>query len=494
MSNYTTRSQAGYPSWIKPSVLLPLSQLLQASLPQLLFQAVTLFREGKLRKPLDKTHDSKGRSSRSVSASAVPHGGQSSQRSGVGTDSDAITSFNDTSTPSEKTSNRSHLTSRNDRSSSDPDLSLLLRREAQQTFEKNKNFLDPAIMTRDSNSSRSPNTSGSKDYSKQDRSSYYDEGGGLGYYYANGCYYPYPVVCVGVYPQLVPTNGSPTEQFADEQRPRKSLQTLSQQSKPFVPRREEVKKLDPSAPAYEQKKKPRVLKPDEVPVHVKEEKRDNGKPKPVRRPLGNAAGNTIRQIINRNKLKTRAKDEPEQRDLSPPRRAKSRDTANTHFVKEPWDAVEDSDIQSDVYAQDEAVARAKKEVKKQRLHKKRSRRPAAQNLLAFNASKRTGESALSTISGVEAKRQTGHKRTNVRDRSLEAKDRVCVTNGGKEWKREITREGRRGKLAFVPRGKRREFEEDRNPVAGRKLSVDLSKRVVRQPTPDHKASIGSEFS
>ena len=67
-----------------------------------------------------------------------------------------------------------------------------------------------------------------------------------------------------------------------------------------------------------------------------------------------------------------------------------------------------------------------------------------------------------------------------------------TTSGNKEVN---GRDARRGKNPGLQRSRRKEFEEDKYYVKGRKMSVDLAKRnVVRQPTPDHKTSIGSEFS
>ncbi len=90
----------------------------------------------------------------------------------------------------------------------------------------------------------------------------------------------------------------------------------------------------------------------------------------------------------------------------------------------------------------------------------------------------------------------GTRKTAARDHSLEAKEKICITNLGKEWKREICGAKdikQRIKPRFEQKTRRREFEEDR-AVQGRKLSFDLTKRVVRHPTPDHKASVESEFS
>ena len=376
LSNYQARSHMGFPSWIKPAIVISLNSLITPCLPTLLHQAVVAFKEGKLRRPIEKTHCEGSRSSRSASASTVPP----TQRSGE-TDSETLTSFNDASTPSEKASNRSHLT-RTEHSSSERDLSFVLRREAQQILERNKNFLDPAMVTWDSSSSKSPNTSGSKDFGAfKAEHSFYDDPNvstSNGYYFSNGCYYPIPVICM--YPQqeyfrtdpvAVPRPAPPPAppKYRKNSPPRTvPVPALSQQSKPFVPKREEVKKLDPAAPAFDQKKKTYANHA------AKEEKKEfPQKAKPVRKPLGNAAGNTIRQILNRNRMTTKVKpqEQIEKRELSDPRKFQT-------TVPEQ----DDNDIQSDVYAPEEIVCKKTEVKKKQRFHTKKRKMNQPQNLLA----------------------------------------------------------------------------------------------------------------
>jgi len=93
-----------------------------------------------------------------------------------------------------------------------------------------------------------------------------------------------------------------------------------------------------------------------------------------------------------------------------------------------------------------------------------------------------------------------HKKVTLRDQSVGSREKICIASVGKEGgKKEVNgqsaaRESRRSKFPFLQRSRRREFEEDRHPAQGRKLSVDIAKKMVRHPTPDHKASVESEFS
>jgi len=493
------------PTWIKPVVVLNLDSLLKQTIPVLLRKAIQAFKDGKLWQPLDKTRTENARSSRSVSTSAVP-----SHRSG-GTDSETFTSFNDTSTPSEKASNRSHLT-RADHSSSERDLSLVLRKEQQLILERNKNYLDAAQITWDSNSSRSPNTSGSKDFGGNKlEHSFYDEQqqqnaiANANYYMTNnGCYYPVPVSYIypqgyfqpsSVTNQIRPT--APTHQkYKKNVPPAPAAQTLNQQSKPFVPKREEIKKLDPAAPAFDQKKKQQH-------APIKEEKKEspspqnNTKAKNVRKPLGNAsgnaAGNTIRLIINRNKLNTKMKSRElmDKRDLSDQRRAKSRDNMHVAIC---IDQDNDNDIQSDVYAPSEIIRR-REIVKLEYFPKKnRTKRPVINQQVAI-LTKRPDPGIFHILQKIVSP-IANRAHPVIRDRSLEAKEKISMVNV-KELKKDIngliSKDAKKQKLKFEPKSRRREFEEDR-AVQGRKLSFDMTKGFVRHPTPDHKVSIESEFS
>lgn len=354
----------------------------------MLYKAVVSFSRGKLLHPLDKTESLSNRNSRSVSASAVPHGGHSSQRSGVGTDSDPITSQNDTSTPSERTSHRSRLTtSRHEYStisSSDPEFSMILRREVQNLCERNKNYIDPAFITRDSNSSHSPNTSGSKDNTlKQEYVQYVEEPGVQGFYYPNNYYYPsapmyqdYPTIQQSQYArgwqQNIPYQEQQVYNWRAETEQRQDLAAQPQ----IMQRREEIKKLDPSAPAYEQKRKQKPAKKEEPVVYsTKEEKKEvrqvqpshPEKAKPARKPLGNAAENTIRQIINRKKKQAKAKAKPKdeiQAEIEKEmklRRAKSREYTTNNKAE-----VEGDEIESDVYTQEDIVINTKKKEDKKK--------------------------------------------------------------------------------------------------------------------------------
>lgn len=374
LSNYSKKAFSS-PSWNKPCIKMSLSKAIGGTILDMFIKTAKNFAKGKLSQPLDKTTRPRSRGSRSVSASAVTHGGHSSRQSGNGTDSDPFTSPNDTSTPSERTSNRSRRTkSKHEHStisSSDPEFSIILRREVKTLCEQNKNYIDPAFISRDSNSSHSPNTSGSKEFTqRQDYSgnaSVYDDvnPNAQSYYFENGYYYPSP-------PMYVNSGYTPVQQsqFArgwqqnwQHQAPtgynmRFTDVRQEQGPLPQQQRKEECKKLDPSAPAYEQKRK---QKPVEI-AHPKEEKKEvkQAQPKCQRKPLGNAAGNTIRQIIKRRnqKLKcVKAKEETpaETRKESINRRAKSRE-----YIKNKAE-VDDNAIESD--AQEDNYPK-KKEVKK----------------------------------------------------------------------------------------------------------------------------------
>jgi hypothetical protein len=343
--------------------VLPLNKILGDKIITMFYKVAAAFANGKLSQHLEKTSRPGSRNSRSVSASAVPHGGHSSQRSGVGTDSDPITSQNEASTPSERTSHRSRLTtSRHEHStisSSDPEFSMILKREAKILCEQNKNFIDPAFVTRDSNSSHSPSTSRSNDFvPKQDYRGNYDENEMQGFYYQNGYYYPPPVYANNAQFVMQPS------QFARNWQPTFHHQAQAQ----YYPIREEAKKLDPSAPAYEQKRKIKPQFETITNAPAKEEKKEvlqldakhieTTKAKGGRRPLGNAAENTIRQIINRRKLNIRqvkAKDESQsaQEKECQNRRAKSKE-----YVK--YKNEEDYDeIESDAYTQEENTQKKK---------------------------------------------------------------------------------------------------------------------------------------
>eukprot|EP00826_Nyctotherus_ovalis_P063467 TRINITY_DN930_c0_g1_i1.p1 TRINITY_DN930_c0_g1~~TRINITY_DN930_c0_g1_i1.p1 ORF type:complete len:350 (+),score=81.12 TRINITY_DN930_c0_g1_i1:93-1142(+) len=314
-------------------------RLIAKAIPVLLCQAAVALGDGRLRRPLDKVCLMELCSNRSFSAAP------STQRSG-GTDSETLNSFNETSSPSDRS-----LLTRNDRSSSERDLSLILRREESQILERNRNFLNPIVATWDSNSSRSPNTSGSKDRS------FYDDANSS-QYFINGCYYPSPVYTQTMYP----TAYFQTNQYTQKYKKAVYVNAggLNQQSKPFVPKREEMQKLDPAAPAFDQKKKGVYGSP----TQMKEDKKEV-KSKPNRRPLGNTTGNSIpsattntaprfrRQFLNRNKLTFKRKNQTAERDLSDSRMMKSRDNVNNAMDQD------DNDTLSDVYASEELVIRKK---------------------------------------------------------------------------------------------------------------------------------------
>jgi hypothetical protein len=82
-----------------------------------------------------------------------------------------------------------------------------------------------------------------------------------------------------------------------------------------------------------------------------------------------------------------------------------------------------------------------------------------------------------------------HKKVMLRDSSIEDKDRALVANLVPN-----IRESRRAKQHMPHRIKRKDFEEDRQTLQVRKLSVDLNKKVYKAPSPDHRKSIESEFS
>jgi hypothetical protein len=136
-------------------------------------------------------------------------------------------------------------------------------------------------------------------------------------YYANGYYYP-PMFVNPAFPTELPPN-----QFVRNWPPNyRQMQPENNWKFPqnqgpsqFPARWEESKKLDPSAPAYEQKKKQKQIKIEEKKevIQLQTNYVEGVKPKGnLKKPLGNAAGNTIRQIINRKKQNIKqllAKDE-----------------------------------------------------------------------------------------------------------------------------------------------------------------------------------------
>ena len=367
LTNYQSRTQIEFQSWVKPSLIVSLNSLITKTIPLLLYQAVVSLNDGKLRRPLDKILPKELYSNRSFSAAP------STQRSG-GTDSETLNSFNDTSSPSD----RSFLT-RNDRSSSERDLSLILRKEEKQILERNKNFINPIIATLDSNSSKSPNTSGSKERS------FYDEMN-AGYYLTNSCYYP----ATALYPQYsyIPSSfqiDQLTQKY--KKNPYTSTSTLNQQSKPFVPKREETKKLDSAATTFDQKKRNTYGNSP----RQKEDKKESAKIKPARRPLGNTAGNSVqngnntaskllRQIINRNKVAIKKKTNVPKRELSDTRMGQSKDKVNIVIDQD------DNDILSDVYASEELMGR-KREIRKWQFRVKKSKK-TTQKLMVGNGTKR----------------------------------------------------------------------------------------------------------
>ena len=340
MSNYQSKVQLGFQAWVRPSVIVSLESLIAKSVPVLLYQAAVALHDGKLRRPLDKVSLIEPHSNRSLSAAP------STQRSG-GTDSETLNSFNDTSTPSDRS-----LLARNDRSSSERDLSLILHREENQILERNKNFLNSAMVTWDSNSSKSSNTSGSKEYS------FYDDSNT--HYYA--CHSPF-FTSSHIYPPMYPST-----YLQYQQKYKKIVYAntgLNQQSKPFVPKREETVKLDPAAPAFDQKKRG---------VYVSPEEDKTAKQKQARRTLGNNAGNSIpaantnvpprfrRQFLNRNKLTFKRKNQTAERDMSDSRISKSRE--NNGIDQDEEDAL------SDVYASGELAIKKKEKFRKKKAGRK----------------------------------------------------------------------------------------------------------------------------
>lgn len=343
----------GFQAWVKPNVIVSLESLIGKTIPVLLYQAAVALHDGRLRRPLDKACLMEVHSNRSFSAAP------STQRSG-GTDSETLNSFNDTSSPSDRS-----LLTKNDRSSSERDLSLILHKEEKQILERNEKFLNPVIATWDSNSSKSPNTSGSKN-----RSFYDDQNA---HYYING-YTSAVFPTTHIYTQaMCPTNYFQANQYPQKYKKVVYVNTarLNQQSKPFVPKREEMQKLDPAAPVFDQKKRTVYGSPKPI----QEDKKEAGKTKPVRWPLGNTTGNSIpaattntaprfrRQFLNRNKLTFKGKNQTAEQDLSDPRIMKSRDNG-TNAIDQ------DEDTLSDVYASEELVIRKKERVRKKKTGRK----------------------------------------------------------------------------------------------------------------------------